>query len=151
MEFENLTEPSSINLGQSVDDRGKLIYGNEVNLAFFRRFYSIQNHVVNFKRAWHGHINECKLFIPVKGTFLIAAARMDSSTTPTREQEVFKKVISAENPTAVFIPKGYANGSMNLTADAQLMVFSNSTLEESLNDDYRFPYDYWNPWEIEYR
>jgi hypothetical protein len=21
-------------------------------------------------------------------------------------------------------------------------------VEESLNDDFRFPYDYWNPWEI---
>jgi hypothetical protein len=40
---------------------------------------------------------------------------------------------------------------MNLSADAILLVYSSTSLEESKGDDYRFEFDYWNPWEIEQR
>jgi hypothetical protein len=33
----------------------------------------------------------------------------------------------------------------------KLMVFSDKSLEESLGDDYRLNFDFWNPWELNYR
>jgi dTDP-4-dehydrorhamnose 3,5-epimerase len=48
----------------------------------------------------------------------------------------------------VYIPKGYANGSMSLEENSELLIFSTSSLEESLKDDIRYKADYWNPWKI---
>ena len=46
---------------------------------------------------------------------------------------------------------GHANGFMSLTGDCKIIVFSTSTIEESLKDDYRFDARYWNPWKVEER
>jgi dTDP-4-dehydrorhamnose 3,5-epimerase len=40
---------------------------------------------------------------------------------------------------------------MSLTDDTKIMFFSTSSLEESLNDDFRFDSRFWNPWEVEER
>jgi hypothetical protein len=40
---------------------------------------------------------------------------------------------------------------MSLTDDAQLLVFSTTTLQESLNDDFRFHARHWDPWTVEER
>ena len=59
------------------------------------------------------------------------------------------------NPKApihiLIIPKGYFNGHMSLTDDAELLIFSNKTLQESVSDDFRLPHNYWNNWEISQR
>ena len=39
---------------------------------------------------------------------------------------------------------------MNLTKDSSIIVFSDKTLEESLDDDIRYPYDKWDIWKIEH-
>jgi dTDP-4-dehydrorhamnose 3,5-epimerase-like enzyme len=46
----------------------------------------------------------------------------------------------------LYIPPNFANGAMNLTEDNAIRYYSSSTLEESLNDDFRFESDYWDPW-----
>jgi hypothetical protein len=60
-------------------------------------------------------------------------------------------VISERSPSVVRVPAGFVNGFMTLTADAKLLFFSTSTLEESLGDDVRFPARYWDPWHVEER
>ena len=40
----------------------------------------------------------------------------------------------------------YAKGAMNLTANNTIRYFSSLPLEESIDDDYRFESDFWNPW-----
>jgi dTDP-4-dehydrorhamnose 3,5-epimerase len=37
---------------------------------------------------------------------------------------------------------------MSLEDNSKLLIFSTSELKDSLNDDYRFPATYWNPWDI---
>ena len=49
------------------------------------------------------------------------------------------------------IPKGYANGSMSLEENSELLIFSTSSIKESLNDDIRYEVNYWNPWDIKHR
>ena len=130
------------------DDRGSLGFINGFNVSEFKRFYLIENHSVNFIRAWHGHLKETKAIIMVKGEALVCAVELDNTTNPNKNNEVTRIVLSATSPSALYIPAGYANGFMTLSTDAKLLVFSSTTVEESQGDDYRFAYDYWNPWNI---
>ena len=130
------------------DDRGSLGFINGFNVSEFKRFYLIENHSVNFIRAWHGHLKETKAIIMVKGEALVCAVELDNTTNPNKNNEVTRIVLSATSPSVLYIPAGYANGFMTLSTDAKLLVFSSTTVEESQGDDYRFPFDYWNPWEV---
>ena len=51
----------------------------------------------------------------------------------------------------VHIPKGFANGSMSLEENSELLIFSTSTLKESLKDDIRYDSKYWDPWVVKQR
>jgi dTDP-4-dehydrorhamnose 3,5-epimerase len=143
--------PTILNGGQSIDDRGKVSFFNEIDLAVWKRFYVVSNHQSGFVRAWHGHKHECKMVIPLEGTALVASVKVDNWDNPKTEVPLDKFILSADSPRSLFIPNGYANGFKTLTAHAKLLFLSNSTLEESLNDDYRFDSELWNPWEIESR
>ena len=144
-------KPEVIDGGLAVDDRGSVLFVNDLSLKSFRRFYLISNHMAGFVRAWHGHKLESKVLVVVRGTMLIGAVQVDDWISPSRKAEVMRVVLSASKPSALSIPPGFANGSMSLTQDAQLLVFSNSSVEESQNDDYRFPADYWDIWTVEQR
>jgi len=143
--------PTVIQGNKVFDDRGNLGFINGLDLSYFKRFYTIENHSVNFIRAWHGHLKEAKAITMVQGEALICAVQLDSTTNPNKNNEITRCVLSASNPAALFIPAGYANGFMSLSTDAKLLVLSSTTLDESKGDDYRFEFDYWNPWEITQR
>ena len=144
-------EPYLIPGGRATDDRGTLEFFNELDISKFKRFYTVENHENGFVRAWHGHLKESKVLIPIRGTLLACAVKLTSTEAPDKNQEVFRHVLTSSNPKALFIPAGYANGFKTLTQDTLVMVLSSTTLEESLGDDYRFPFDYWNPWHVEPR
>ena len=60
-------------------------------------------------------------------------------------------VLNDKKPKLLFIPGGYAHGYKTLLADTRLIIFSTSTLTESIKDDYRYEAYYWNPWTIKER
>jgi dTDP-4-dehydrorhamnose 3,5-epimerase-like enzyme len=60
-------------------------------------------------------------------------------------------VLSASAPAVLYIPAGYANGNMSLTADAKAVFFSTATVEESREDDIRLDARLWDPWPVEER
>ena len=139
-------------LGEShIDDRGKLKFFNEISLKEWERFYTVENHDNNFIRAWHGHKNESKLVFPLTGVAVVCTVKIDNWEKPSRDLAVNTTVLSSQKPRALYIPAGYANGFKNLTNSTQLMFFSSTSTEESKDDDFRFPWDYWNPWESNYR
>ena len=59
----------------------------------------------------------------------------------------------ASIPKILYVPPGYYNGFVSLTSDAILITYSTSEMEDSLNDDYRLPYDILGSevWNINYR
>jgi len=59
--------------------------------------------------------------------------------------------LSAQSPSVLYVPAGYANGNMSLTADAKAIFFSTASLEESKGDDIRFDSRVWDPWTVEER
>ena len=130
--------------GKAVDDRGTLTFINQFNFEGVKRFYQVENHSQGFIRAWHGHRFEGKYVYVARGSAVVGAVNLDTD-------EVKRFVLSDLNPKILYIPPNHANGFMNLEEGTIIIFFSTSTLEESNNDDMRFPYDKWNIWQIEKR
>jgi len=145
-QFES--EPLLIEGASSVDDRGSLTFMNGFPLPNYKRFYTVANHQQGFIRAWHGHLLESKALFILQGSVLACAVKMTDKVAPDKNQEVTRVVLDSRKPSALYVPKGYANGFMSLSQDALLLILSSTTLEESQGDDYRFPFDYWNPWQV---
>ena len=135
--------------GTFVDERGYVSFINKANLINVKRIYTIKNHQTNFIRAWHGHKKESKFFMAISGSFLVGLININNFQNPSKKLKAKKIFLSENNPQILFVPKGYANGIMNLEPNSKLLVFSDMTLLESGNDDYRFAYDYWNIWQID--
>lgn len=134
-----------------VDDRGSVSFVNDFNFEGVKRSYLVQNHSLGFVRAWHAHKKEAKYVWCTSGAALVAAVQIDNWEKPSPGLPVEKFVLSSATPSILYIPNGYANGFMSLSADCQLMFFSTSSLEESKDDDFRFEARLWNPWTIEER
>ncbi len=135
----------------AVDDRGEVGFVNEFDFTGVKRFYTVANHRLGFIRAWHGHKREAKYVTVVQGAALIGAVKVEDWDHPSKEVPVQRYVLSSARPSVLYIPAGHCNGFMSLTADAKLMFFSTSTLDESRNDDFRFDARHWDIWNIEER
>ena len=134
-----------LNGGISVDDRGSVRFVNDFNFSDVKRFYQVENHDINYIRAWHGHKKEGKYVYVPSGSALIGIVDLET------EEIVQKIVLSAKQPKVLFIPPNCANGFMNLENNTNILFFSTSTLEESLNDDIRYQYNKWDIWQKDYR
>lgn len=140
--------PCVIEGGLGVDDRGEVGFVNDFHFDGVKRFYMVSNHRAGFVRAWHAHRREAKYVTAVQGAAILGAVAVDNWQSPSKEAQVHRYVISADKPSVVFIPSGYANGFMSLTADTKLVFFSTATVEESRGDDVRFDAHYWDPWQV---
>jgi dTDP-4-dehydrorhamnose 3,5-epimerase-like enzyme len=136
--------PHLVTGNQSIDERGVVRFINDFDFKNIKRFYQVENYQVGFIRAWHGHKHEDKYVYVAKGSALVGAVDLDT-------EEIQKFVLSVEHPRILWIPKNHANGFMTLEPDTIVIFFSSLTLEESQQDDIRFPYDKWNIWDVKYR
>ncbi len=153
-------KPVVLDGGVVVDDRGALRFVNDFDFQGVKRFYQVQNHRRGFIRAWHGHWKEGKYVYVAKGSAVIGYVSMavaqsgyalvDPQTGKGRNTAE-KVMLSDKRPMVLWIPSGYANGAMTLEEDTIIMYFSTATMEETKDDDHRFPYDTWDIWEEDYR
>jgi dTDP-4-dehydrorhamnose 3,5-epimerase-like enzyme len=137
--------------GLAADDRGAVSFVNDFDFAGVKRFYMVENHRQGFIRAWHAHRNEAKYVLVVKGTALVCGVKVDDWSQPSKDLPIARHVLSDRSPAVLYLPAGYANGFMSLTADAKILFLSTSTLADSLNDDIRWDAHYWDPWHVEER
>jgi dTDP-4-dehydrorhamnose 3,5-epimerase len=137
------------NGGIAVDDRGSVRFVNDFNFTHVKRFYQVENHRRGFIRAWHAHEKEGKYVYVATGSALVGAVPLVDNNLIVNEGKKF--VLSAKKPTVLFIPSGYGNGFMNLEEGTNILFFSTKTLDESLGDDIRFPFDIWNIWSDDFR
>ena len=151
MSPESGPEPVLVKGGVAVDDRGSIAFVNDFDLAPARRFYVVRNHRSGFVRAWHAHRHERKFVTVLSGSALVCCVPVDDWDDPSPDQPVSRFVLSAQEPSVLEVPPGFANGFMTLTDDAAVVFFSSSTLEESHGDDVRFPPRLWDPWQVEER
>jgi dTDP-4-dehydrorhamnose 3,5-epimerase len=147
--MKNLTK--IIEGGLAVDDRGQVVFANDFDFEGVKRFYMVSNHTAGFIRAWHAHKKEAKYVLVVSGAAVVGAVKIDNWKKPSKDLEVNKFVLSAKKPCVLYIPAGYANGFKTLTDDTRVMFFSTSTLQQSANDDFRYPAHYWDIWSVEER
>lgn len=134
--------------GLGIDDRGQVAFVNDFAFEGVKRFYVVANHRQGFLRAWHAHRREAKYVTVLHGAAVVAAVKIDDWAHPSKDAQIHRYVLSAQKPSILFIPAGYANGFMSLTEDAKLVFFSTTTVEESRGDDVRYDARYWDPWEI---
>jgi dTDP-4-dehydrorhamnose 3,5-epimerase len=135
----------------AVDDRGEVSFVNEFMFEGVKRFYTVGNHASGFIRAWHGHRHEAKYVMAVRGTSLVCCVEIDNWENPSPRLEVQRFVLDERKPAVLHVPAGYVNGFMTLTPNTKLIFFSTATLDESSEDDIRFPARFWDPWSIEER
>src|SRR5438552_1205155 len=125
MPKSNITEvPKIIEGGLAVDDRGQVTYANDFDFSDVKRFYMVSNHQAGFVRAWHAHKKEGKYVLVVKGSAVIGAVKIDNWEKPSKNRKVNRYVLSENKPSLLYIPPGYANGFMSLTAETQIVFFS---------------------------
>lgn len=137
----------------AVDDRGTVRFVNGFQFEGVKRFYQVENFGLDTIRAFHGHMKEGKYVYVASGSILLCVVPIDRTESPSRTAEVKRMVLSARKPAVAYVPPGHANGFKALEEGAVVLFFSTSTLEESKNDDYRYPHDYWGTkiWETEHR
>jgi len=118
-----MTAPQLIEGGLGIDDRGEVGFINGFNFDKVKRFYWVSNHKSGFIRAWHAHQREAKYVTVVQGAALIAAVAIDDWKNPSKDTKVWRYTFSAHKPSVLYVPAGYANGFMSLTADTKLIFF----------------------------
>jgi len=143
-----MASPQLLEGGLVVDDRGEVGFVNDFDFADVKRFYWVANHRSGFVRAWHAHRREAKYAVVVQGAAVIAAVEVDNWDSPSKDNKVWRYVLSAQRPSVLYIPPGYANGFMSLTAETKLIFFSTVSLEESRHDDVRYDAHYWDAWSV---
>ena len=131
----------------SADDRGTVKFVNEFVFNDVKRFYQVENHRRGFIRAWHAHRKEGKYVYVPYGAALVGAVEFEHPDNPPP----FKCVLCAELPRVLWIPPGYANGTMTLREGTIIQFFSTATMEETKGDDIRFEYNKWDIWQEDYR
>ena len=129
------------------DERGTMRFVNDFSFLDIKRFYFIKHPDASIVRAWQGHQFEKKYFYPISGRFVIAWVKIDDFEAPSSNLKAEFHILSASNSEILSIPKGYANGLKAIDPDSELMIFSDMSLEESLNEKIRYPANWWFDWE----
>lgn len=126
-----------------IDQRGIVRFVNDFHFENVKRFYIITHPDTSTIRAWQGHRLETKYFYVTKGSFLINWIKIDNWQQPSKDLQINTHTLSDTQSEILITPPGHVNGFKALEPDSTMMVFSDMTLEDSKNDDYRFPQDYW--------
>ncbi|MEB8330286.1 WxcM-like domain-containing protein [Flavobacteriaceae bacterium KMM 6897] len=128
---------------QHIDERGRLTFFNAFDMREIVRFYEIAPSSTHTIRAWQGHQKEKKWFYCTAGAFIVNLKKIidDSSHPINMVSQRFE--LNANNPIILAVPGGYASGFKSMVENSKLMVFSNCSLDNSKNDDIRFPLEQW--------
>lgn len=124
------------------DARGKVYFNNLADMSPIRRLYFIENADTDVVRAWQAHKVEQKWFQVIQGKMEISLINVNWEN-PSDSPPAFKYVLDASKSEILHVPGGYASGFRALEKNSKIMVCSDFSLEESKEDDFRFPLDQW--------
>ena len=134
-------KPNLISGNCHQDERGQLFYNNDFDLASIKRMYVIENHSVDFVRAWQGHKAEQRWFSAVQGRFKIQLIAVDNWDTPSENLPRIEYHLHSEKLDILHIPAGYISSIQALEEKSKLVVMSDYHLGE-LNDEFRYSMNY---------
>ena len=143
----NSEKPAIIKGGNYYDERGSMRFVNDFCFGDVKRFYFIKHFEISVVRAWQGHEFEKKYFYPIAGSFVVAWLKIDDFNNPSDNLIPEYHILSAENSELISIPKGYANGLKALEINSEILIFSDTQLEESVRNKIRYPANKWFDWE----
>jgi len=129
--------------GSFSDERGSLNFFNNFDMSQIVRLYEIMPSDTHTVRAWQGHQSEKKWFYCNSGAFIVNLIKLDNFEVPSKDLVVERIYLEEKRPSILEISGGYATGFKAEKVDSKLLVFSNFSLEESKQDDYRYPVDTW--------
>lgn len=135
--------PKYIEGGSHEDARGKLCYNNDFDASEVKRFYTITNSDLSFKRGWTGHTIERRWFIATSGIFEITVIKIDTweQPNPKLARERFK--ISSDKLNVLEVPSGFVTSIQALETNSKLLVMSDYMLGE-VKDEHRFESTYFS-------
>lgn len=139
----SIKKPELIKGGFAVDERGTVSFVNDFDFHEVKRFYIAENMSTDVIRAFHGHMKEAKYISVIEGAAIVIAVPIDNSEKPSKDVEIERFVLSAASPSVLYVPGGYANGFRALDKNTKVIFFSNTSLEDSQEDSFRFAFDYW--------
>ncbi len=139
--------PRLIQGRKHIDGRGTVSYINDFLFDGVKRFYLIEHADTKIARAWQGHQQEQKWFYVVSGIFKVVIVKPDNWVTPVDAIQIEEFELHAGQPGILFVPGGFVNGFKALEPNSKMIVYSNFSVEESANDDFRFDSALWFDWE----
>ncbi len=142
-----IKQPQFIAGGSHKDERGTVSFINDFKMDEVKRLYFIEHPDINMVRAWQGHKKEQKWFYVSSGSFKVIAIKPNDWENPSNYLDLKQFVLAAGSPGILYIPGGYANGFKALEPHSIITVFSDFTVEQSAQDNYRFDPDLWFNWE----
>jgi len=134
-------KPNLISGNCHKDERGQLFYNNDFDTTSTKRIYVIENHSIDFVRAWQGHKVEQRWFSAIQGSFKIQLIAVDNWDTPSENLPRIEYHLNSEKLDILHIPAGYISSIQALEKKSKLVVMSDYHLGE-LNDEFRYPTDY---------
>jgi dTDP-4-dehydrorhamnose 3,5-epimerase-like enzyme len=142
-----LKTPKLIPISVHRDERGELRYCNEFDLSSAKRFYSISFAKEEEVRAWQAHKIETKAIIPITGITKIVLVKIDNFETGD-SNHICEFQLDASNPNVLLVPGGYANGLQAKSENSSILIFSNLSLDEAKDDDFRFDKSCFYNWKL---
>ena len=134
-------KPNLISGNCHKDERGQLFYNNDFDTSCIKRMYVIENHSIDFVRAWQGHKVEQRWFSAIQGCFKIQLIAIDNWEKPTENPSILEYILKPAALDVLHIPGGYVSSIQALEEKSKLVVMSNYHLGE-LNDEFRYPMNY---------
>lgn len=128
------------------DNRGQISSLNSFHFDGVKRTYIIHHPDTSVVRGWQGHKNERKWFYCLKGHFSVTLVKIDDWENPSHNliPEVYN--LKEEESRLTSVPAGYANCMKAHTSDAIMLVLSDKTFEEAINDCWRYDSSLWLDW-----
>lgn len=134
-------KPTLISGNCHQDQRGQLFYNNDFDASSIKRMYVIENHPVDFIRAWQGHKIEQRWFSAVQGRFKIQLIAIDNWEKPSETLPRLDYILESARLDVLHIPAGYVSSIQALEEKSKLVVMADSHLGE-ISDEFRYPTDY---------
>ncbi len=134
-------KPTLISGSCHQDERGQLFYNNDFDTSCINRMYVIENHSVDFVRAWQGHKVEQRWFSAIQGCFKIQLIAIDNWDKPSETLPRLNYVLESATLDVLHIPAGYVSSIQAVEEKSKLVVMSDYHLRE-INDEFRYPMNY---------
>lgn len=136
-----MTGPKVITGAKHKDHRGTIFFNNEFDATQVKRLYIIENADTTTIRAWQGHRIEQRWFSAIIGSFKIQLIQVDNWENPSNDLPAESFILRSDQFSVLHIPAGFVSSIQANEDSARLLVMADTLLDE-MNDEYRYPSDY---------